>query len=733
MAQQKKKVFRRVKTPTVLQMEAVECGAASLGIVLAYFKRYVSLEELRLKTGVSRDGVKASNMVKAARLYDLIPKAKRADCDTVYYMKPPMIVHWNFNHFLVIEGFKGDTVYVNDPAMGQYTIDYEEFEESFTGVVIEFDKGENFKPGGVRKSMFSGLFKRIKGSWTAMFFIFLAGLALVIPGIVIPTFTQIFVDDILVKGMDSWLKPLLIGMFITLLMRTALMALQEYYLLKLETKLSLSSSARFIWHAFRLPLVFYSQREAADISERVGSNDDVANVIAEQLTGTAISLMMIIFFAALMVQYDLMLTLVGIAIAALNIGMLVWMNRSQTDASYILQQNSGKFTSTSMSGLQLIETLKASGAESDYFSKWGGHQAKLINSEQQLSKNSIWLENIPSLLSAINTTVILGLGGWRVIDGHLTMGMLVAFQSLMSSFLEPVEDMVGLGDSLMTLKADMSRLDDVMQYEQDDVYKNETKLITDTEDDKVSSTNSVLPKLEGYVELKDLSFGYNIFDPPLIEGLSLKMKPGTRVALVGGSGSGKSTVAKLICGLYKPWSGEILFDGRPRNEIPRDVLCNSLAMIDQDICMFKGSISENLTLWDSTVPQSQMIKAAQDACIHDAVTDKPGGYYHGLSEGGTNFSGGQRQRLEIARAMVGDPSILVLDEATSALDPLTERNVDLQLRRRGCTCILVAHRLSTIRDCDEIIVLDKGKVMQRGTHEQLLKEGGHYSDLIKAH
>jgi NHLM bacteriocin system ABC transporter peptidase/ATP-binding protein len=709
---------RRVAVPTVIQMEAVECGAAALAMVLAYHGRRVPLEELRLACGVSRDGSKANNVLRAARSYGLVAKGFKKEPAELAQMPPPMILHWNFNHFIVLEGFRRGRVYLNDPASGPVRVSTAELDQAFTGVVLTFEPGPEFTRGGERPGFIGPLWRRLAGMEGALAYVVLGGLALLIPGLAAPGFARVFVDDILVRGVETWLKPLLLIMGVSAAITFGLALLQQRYLLRLENALSLRMSSRFVWHVLHLPVEFFTQRYAGEIGGRVALNDRIARLLSGDLATTALGLLVIAAYAALLFQYDTVLALVSAVVGVANIAVMRYAARTRVNLSTRMQQDRGKLIGTAMGGLQTIETLKATGSESDFFARWSGYHAKVVTAMQQLHIRTIVLGAVPPFLLTVNTAAILGLGGLRVMDGALTMGALVAFQSLMLAFLSPLNRMVQLGSTLEEVKVDMARLDDVQRAEPDG---------GSTEERAVAPERT---RLSGELELRDVSFGYSRLDPPLIQNFHLTIKPGDRVALVGGSGSGKSTIARLVAGLYQPWSGDVLFDGTPRHEVPRPVMTASLAVVDQDICLFEGTCRDNLTLWDATVPEADLVEAARDAGIHDDIAARAGGYASLVQEGGRNFSGGQRQRMEIARALVGNPRLLVLDEATSALDPTIEKQIDDNLRRRGCACLIVAHRLSTIRDCDEIIVMERGRIVQRGTHDHLMASAGRYSELI---
>ena len=711
----------RVLTPTLLQMEAVECGAAALGIIMRYYDLWRPLEQLRMECGVTRDGSKASNLLKAARRFGLEASGVRCELDALLKTEPPVILYWNFNHFLVYEGVSQGKVHLNDPATGPRRISIEELEASFTGVVLKISRGPTFVPGGEKPSLMAALRRRISGFEIGLSFALLTGLLLIVPNIVNPAFTRVFIDQYLIGDKTNILRPLLSCMVVSIAFMILMLWLQRHFLLRLETKLALTTSAKFFTHVVKLPMEFYSQRYAGEIGSRVLINDKVAKVLSDKLVTTGLDLMALLFFAVVMMQYDFWLTLICVAFAFFNLIAIKSVQRPRTDASFRLQQERGKMTGTSMNGVQMIETLKATGGEDEFFGRWSGYQAKTIRAEQDMDLYGQTLSAVPPLTKGLISATILGFGGWRVMDGHLTVGLLVAFQSLMDGFTKPITSFVTFGNALQETGSDLNRLDDVLRYELDPIYAS---------DRTVSAQFNATIKLTGLLEVRNLTFGFNPLGAPLIQNLSFTVRPGERVALVGGSGSGKSTVSKLVAGLFKPWSGEILFDGVPRTQIPRRLLHNSIGMVDQEIFMFEGTIRDNLTMWNPTVPDSHITLACKDAAIAGDVASRQGGLSSTVAEGGVNFSGGQRQRLEIARALVNSPSFLILDEATSALDPTTEEIIDRNLRRRGCSCLVVAHRLSTIRDCDEIIVLEYGKVVERGTHESMKNAGGPYSKLI---
>ena len=713
----------RAKTPAVLQLEAVECGAAALAAVLGFYQRFVPLAELRRECGVSRDGSKASNLVKAARRYGLSAKGLTLSSDALTNVKAPSILFWNFNHFVTFEGRDNDQVFVNDPAVGHRTLSAQEFDRCFTGVVLAMEPDRDFEPGGRPPSLWKALQARFVGSFAPALYCFLAGLLLVVPGLSVPAFNQVFIDSIILEGRADWLRPLILAMLIALGSQALLHFLQLRYLRRLKVKLAMNMSSKYIWHMLRLPVSFYQQRFPGEVANRSALNDKLAGLMSGELAQTAISVVMIGFYGAVMFAYDILLTCIGVFFAVINFLVLRLVSSQRVESNMRVLSEMGKTYGAAISGLNNIETIKASGLENEFFQRFGGYFAKGTNAAQTLQLSNLVLSVLPALLLGLTTATVLVVGAFRVIDGDLTIGMLVAFQSLMTSFLMPISDLSNLGQKFQELRGDLDRVDDVLQCPVAGSQKPTPE--TGEPPQKVS-------RLDGEVELINATFGYSPLGKPFFKKISLQVAPGNMIALVGGSGSGKSTLARLICGDYPLWEGEVRFDGVSRDEILEKVLTSSFSVVDQEISLFAATVRENLTLWDQTVPNDHLISACEDAALREVIESLPNGFETAILEGGSNLSGGQRQRMEIARALVHQPSIIVLDEATSALDAETEAIVMERVRMRGCTVIVVAHRLSTVRDADQILVMSRGKVVERGTHEELWALDQEYTRLMRA-
>ncbi len=718
--------FARLKrVPTILQMEAVECGAASLAMILAYYGRWIPLESLRIACGVSRDGTKASNVINAARKHGLAARGFKAEPDRLQTLPLPSIIHWNFNHFVVFEGFRGGWAYINDPAQGRQRVSPIELSDSFTGVVLAFEPTAAFRRQGAAPRALPMLWDRLAGSRTGLSLVLVISMMLVLPAIVVPVFSALFVDDILIARLPGWIGPLLIGLALTALLRAVILLLRLHYLLRLEVKLGLTMATKFFWHILHLPITFFTQRHAGDIASRIAVNEEVSQLLSGELATTALQTITLVFFVAAMATYDVALTALVVPLTLLNFVALPLSGQRREDAARRMAKDQGQLAAATVGMIRAIETIKSSGMEQDAFARWAGYHAKAMGASQELDVYTAKLGIVPPFLTALGNIAVLGLGSLRVMHGEMSIGDLVAFQTLAASFSEPVAHLVALGGRLQQIKADLARVSDAL------AYPVEPRSLPVAEDAAPGAVAGPV-RLQGEIALHGVTFGYNPNERPLIENFDLHVRPGQRVALVGGSGSGKSTVGRLICGLYPLWSGEILLDDRKLDDIPPQVVANSLAYVDQDIFLFAGTVRENITMWDSSVDDARLARALRDAVMFDEIAERPGIYNYAVAEGGVDFSGGQRQRLEIARALAAEPTILVLDEATAAVDPVVEQAIDENLRRRGCTCVIIAHRLSTIRDCDEIVVLSKGRVEGRGTHAELLATCQLYVDLLQA-
>ncbi|GGT22708.1 NHLP family bacteriocin export ABC transporter peptidase/permease/ATPase subunit [Streptomyces chromofuscus] len=710
-----------VRTPTVLQMEAVECGAATLAMVLGHYGKHVPLEELRIACGVSRDGSRAGNLLKAARGYGLTAKGMQMDLAALADVKAPAVLFWEFNHYVVYDGmgrrFGRRGVFVNDPAKGRRFVPMEDFDGSFTGVVLTMEPGDDFTRGGRKPGVWGAMPARLRGTAGTMPAAVLASLLLVVVGAAVPALSRTYIDMFLIGGQTSLLDVLFASMGACVLLTLVLTWLQQANLHHGRIISSTLSSARFLRHLLRLPVTFFSQRSPADLVQRLQSNDAVAETLARDLAAAGVDAVVVVLYAVLLYTYDPQLTFVGIGVALLNIVAMRVVIRLRATRTAKLRADNARLTNTAYTGLQLIETMKATGGEEGYFRKWAGQHATTLEEQQRLGVPSAWLGVVAPTLATLNSALILWIGGMRAIEGHLSVGLLVAFQALVTRFTAPLTRLNGVAGRIQDFAADVARLKDVENFRTDPLY------------DRAGGDST--RRLHGHVELENITFGYSPLDKPLLSGFDLTVGPGRQVALVGGSGSGKSTVSRLISGLYTPWEGVIRIDGLRLEDIPRGALAASVSFVDQDVFLFEGSIRDNVALWDPSVPDEAVVEALRDAALYDVVMRRPGGIHSRVEQDGRNFSGGQRQRLEIARALVRRPSILVLDEVTSALDAETELVVMDNLRRRGCACVVIAHRLSTVRDSDEIVVLQHGTIVERGRHDELVARGGAYAALVR--
>lgn len=709
---------RYARTPSIFQMEMTECGAASLCMVLASYGCYVPLEKMRVETGVSRDGCNMKGIKRAAERYGMEAHGRRCELNQLKRVDVPCIIHWNFCHFVVFEGFRGKYAYINDPAVGRRKLTMQELDEGFTGVVMTFKKTGQFRKSPKRSTMASFIHRRLKGQHGVLLQLFHIGLLLVVPGLMLPVLAQVFIDDILGNGYRDWLACLLLLMGGCILLKEALSYYRSLVLEKLKTKMTLISFRDFLGHIFRLPISFFDQRYTGDLVDRVSNDAEVSRFLAGDLMKTCLNLLTACFYLVILLLYSPVMTMVGGLKVCIGVLSVVFSARALRNATTRLQMSGGQLHGAVSVGFSITDSIKASGVETAYSNRILGHQAQYAAWEQELARRQQMLAVIPEAMGRLVDVLLLMMGGRLVMQGRMTMGMLVAYHALYGSFCEPVDELVGFFRSLEQLRSNIGRVEDVERHEES---------IRFTEQ---HPRRPMTGKLHGNVVLRDVSFGYSVLRPPVMEHFDFSISSGEMVAFVGASGCGKSTLSKVISGLYRPWSGDVLFDGVPQNEIPNPVFNNSVATVSQDIHLFSGTILDNLTMWDPTVPEADIDAAVRDACMDDFIMQQPGGYGFRLEEGARNLSGGQRQRLEIARALAKKPSILILDEATSALDPLVEKRIMDNIRRRGCTCVLVAHRLSAIRDCHRIVVMRNGQAVEQGTHAALMRAGGYYASLM---
>lgn len=707
-----------------MQHDAVECGAACLAMVLAHYGRWVSLEELRELCGVSRDGSKSTNVLRAARGFGLVAKGFKRDTGELADLPFPMILFWNFNHFVVLEGLSKDGAWINDPATGPRKVSAAAFDAAFTGVVLAFEPTEAFRPGGSRPGLLSVVAGTLRGVRRGIVYAFLAGLALLVPTILIVGGYRIFTDEILIGGKSSWLGPLLAAMAAAALLSGFLTWLQRQAQSRSETALGAMLTVDYFRTILDLPLSFFAARYAGDIAHRLPQADRMATLLANSLVPALIGLLPIAGFGAVLLVIDPVLAAIALGCSAVALTILSLAARGLEDENRRSLNDEARLQGITMQGLSMREDFRAGGMEGLFMTRWQAAQARVLSAEQRTNFRAALISETATWLMGICGVLLLVAGGLRVMDGLLTIGLLIAAQAIVGRITGPMIGLVGVGTRLQAVRGIADRLNDAANYAR--AERERVAATPRAPEHPIAPEAACIP-----LEVSAVSYSYSHGLPPAVDGVSLTVAIGTRIGLVGPSGSGKSSLARVMVGLMPASAGEVRIFGRRLDGWPPSQLRREVAYVDQTVGLFGASIRDNLTLWDDTMPEEQYVAAAQDAQIHDVISLRPGGYTGLLTEQGGNLSGGERQRLALARALAVNPRLLVLDEATSALDPGAEAAVMEAIRRRGCACVIVAHRLSSVMDCDTIVVMDKGRVVETGTHRALIERGGLYARMAE--
>ena len=706
------------KVRPVLQMEATECGAASLAMILGYYGKTVTLEELRRECGVSRNGVNAKSIVRAARFHGLQTRALRVNLEGVKKLKMPAVLHWNMDHFLVLCGFSRKGAVLADPAYGMKTVSMEEFSGSFTGIAIELTPSENFQKDRGGKRAKDYVRNCTRAFLPDVFFFLILEMCALTGSIAVLFLNSVFIDKILIGGNVQNAVIILRVLLCAGLITAAAMALNEKIRCRISRQLNVSINSGFIQHLLRLPIEFFAQRSEGDLANRQSAGMQMGSAICRMLTPLPGYVLQIAVYLILTAVFDIYIALIGVLCAGVNIAAMILSSRRYEEKMRSYSRDMGALQGNVSRTVDIIETVKSCGAEDAVFERLMAAGTQAVNTRNEIDKTGVYTETLFSFLNAFGSGAVLIAGVFKILSGTMTVGILIAAQALVAAMLVPVGNAVSAGMEMQTLKSETTRTNDVMHYDEDDKF--------------LAEGQKQEKPVDGDIELRDVSFGYGPLDPPMISGFHLTVRKGGSVAITGGSGSGKSTVAKIIAGLYREDGGTVTFHGTPREEIDHYYFYSKIAVVSQNIRLFEGTVMDNITMWDDSISYDDVVTAAKAACIHDVIIGRRGGYREPVTENGRNFSGGQRQRIEIARALVKKPSVLIMDEATSALDTDTEEQIMNNISRLGITRIIVAHRLSTIRDSDEILVMESGKILERGTHEELMTKNGAYCALVRS-
>ncbi len=725
-------LFSKAKrVPQVFQMEAAECGAACLSMILRYYGKWLSLDSLRKDCGVSRDGVKASSIVNAAKKYGLTARGVSISVPHLIELGDmPCIIFWKFNHFVVLRGFTRKHALINDPNAGMIKVPLEEFEAAFTGIALFFSPNDSFVPEGRPSSLMGfalahvGHFRSI-----ALFVLFSSSVISFLYAMLI-ILTSLNLSITVLDIHPFLMKHYIALMVIAALLAAAVSIMRDIFYKRILLRLDAVSTTRFMEHLFSLPFSFFAQRSSGGILQREGMNANIARIFIQSIMPNAvsISIFVIILVIVFFVSENIVLSLVILLSIIINLSFAYFSSTKKSNTAHMAMSSDSRLYSATLNGMEFIKEIKSTGAEQEYFEKWARVHGEANNYRVAMAKiSSIW-GTAPLFITEVFNVAILCFGVYLIIEENMQVGGLFIFQGLMSIFASPVVYAVSAWQMAQRARIQAEHVEDVLRYQKDELVELDEK--RSKSDNALSEEPHSLEKLQGALKIDNVSFSYgpSAFG---VKDLSFSVKPGEWLAIVGESGCGKSTVARLISGLYMPSKGEICFDGMSIKDISLDRLRGSLAVMDQDVGMFEDTISNNIKLWDKTIQDSEVVMACEDAEIHKTIIERCKGYYEIVNPHIGNFSVGQVQRFEFARVLASDPTIVILDEATSALDAKAEGQVMQNIRKRGITCIVISHRLSAIRDCDKILVMDKGCIVEEGTHEDLVKREGLYTRLVR--